>query len=78
MSIRQKVCNLRADYLINNQKMSTENLKLVISIVDYRKLEEEEPFISFPEIFKNGKIYYQGLQLIRSSDLQEGEMGIIN
>lgn len=78
MSIRQKVYNLRADYLIKNKKMSTENLKLVISIFDYRKLEEEESFISFPKILKKGKIYYQGLQLIRSIDLQEGEMGIIN
>ena len=78
MSISQKVCNLRADYLIKNQKMSTENPKLVISVFDYRKLIKEESFLFCPKEFKDGKIYYQGLQLIRSSDLQEGEMGIIN
>lgn len=78
MRIRQQVCNLRADYLIKNLKMSSENLKLAISVFDYRKLMKEESFLSCPENFNNGKIYYQGLQLIRSSDLQEGEMGIIN
>lgn len=78
MSIQEKIYNLRRDYMIKNQKMPSENLKLAISVFDYQTLEAEESCLFSPRYFNDGKLYYQGLQLVRSSDLNEGEMGIIN
>lgn len=78
MSIQEKIYNLRRDYMIKNQKMPSENLKLAISVFDYQTLEAEESYLFSPRYFNDGKLYYQGLQLVRSSDLNEGEMGIIN
>ena len=78
MDLPQKIYNLFRDFRMKSQKRPFVTPKLVISIGDYQKLELEEKPIFRPVFKSDGNLYYQGMQIVRSHDLKEGEMQVVD